>query len=412
MSHLKKDKIINDPIYGFVQIEKGIILDLVEHPFFQRLRRISQLGLSYLVYPGAYHTRFHHAIGCIFLMNKAIDQIRKKGHTITSKEAEAVCIAILLHDIGHGPFSHALEKSIVDKITHETLSLLFMQELNEQFNGKLSLAIHIFTNNYKKKFLHQLVSSQLDMDRLDYLKRDSFYSGVQEGVIGTERIINMLNVVDDNLVIEEKGIYSIEKFLISRRLMYWQVYLHKTVLSAENTLIKALKRAKELITNDSGVFTTPALLFFLKNKFRKKDFENTPELLHQFAQLDDHDIFCSLKQWVKHEDLVLSSLSSMIINRKLLKVKIQQKPFSKKEISKHQTEVIKQLNISKEKANFFVFSDKVSNRAYNYEKAKINILMKDGSIKEIKDATDHLLNEIISKKVNKFFLCYPDLNQM
>ena len=412
MSRLKKDKIINDPIYGFVQIEKGIIFNLIEHPFFQRLRRISQLGLSYLVYPGANHSRFHHAIGCVFLMNKAIDQIRKKGHKISDKEAEAVCIAILLHDIGHGPFSHTLEKNIVDNTTHETLSLLFMQELNEQFKGKLSLAIQIFKDGYKKKFLHQLVSSQLDMDRLDYLKRDSFYSGVQEGVIGTERIINMLNVVDDYLVIEEKGIYSIEKFLIARRLMYWQVYLHKTVLSAENTLIKTVNRAKELILEGKEVFATPALLFFLENKFRKKDFENNPKLLHQFAKLDDHDILSSLKQWTTDDDTVLALLSNMIINRKLLKVKIQQKPFSKQEISKHKKEAMKRLKITEEKVNFFVFSAKVSNSAYSYEKAKINILMKDGSIKELKDASDQLLNEIISKKVNKFFLCYPDIKQL
>ena len=411
MSHLKKDKIINDPIYGFVQIEKGIIFNLIEHPFFQRLRRISQLGLSYLVYPGANHSRFHHAIGCVFLMNKAIDQIRKKGHKISDKEAEAVCIAILLHDIGHGPFSHTLEKNIVN-INHESLSLFFMQELNEQFGGKLSLAIQIFKDEYKKKFLHQLVSSQLDMDRLDYLKRDSFYSGVQEGVIGTERIINMLNVVDDHLVIEEKGIYSIEKFLIARRLMYWQVYLHKTVLSAENTLIKTVNRAKELILEDKEVFATPALLFFLENKFRKKDFENNPKLLHQFAKLDDHDILSSLKQWTTDDDNVLALLSNMIINRKLLKVKIQQKPFSQQEISKHKKEVMKRLKITEEKADFFVFSEKVSNSAYSYEKAKINILMKDGSIKELKDASDQLLNEMISKKVNKFFLCYPDIKQL
>ena len=408
----KKDKIINDPIYGFVQIEKGIIFDLVKHPFFQRLRRISQLGLSYLVYPGAYHTRFHHAIGCVFLMNKAIDQIRKKGHKITRKEAEAVCIAILLHDIGHGPFSHTLEKSIVNHINHETLSLLFMEELNRQFKGKLTLAIQIFKDEYKKKFLHQLVSSQLDMDRLDYLKRDSFYSGVQEGVIGTERIINMLNVVDDNLVIEEKGIYSIEKFLIARRLMYWQVYLHKTVLSAEYTLIKTLKRAKELIEERKEIFATPALLFFLKNNFTKKDFENNTQLLQQFAKLDDHDIYACLKQWMNHEDIVLSKLSNMIINRKLLKVKIQNTPFSQKAIADKKTAVMQKLHLHRNLVDYFVFSDKISNSAYSYEKAKINILLKDGSIKELKDASDQTLNQMLNKRVNKFFLCYLNIKQL
>jgi len=260
----KKDKIINDPIYGFVNLENGIITDLIDHPFFQRLRKIAQLGLSHLVYPGAHHSRFHHAIGCLHLMNKAITQFKNKGHLITDEEAEALKIAILLHDIGHGPFSHALEHSIASNISHEHLSYLFMQNLNAQFNGKLSLAIEIFNNKHPKKFLHQLVSSQLDMDRLDYLKRDSFFSGVTEGNIGTERIINMLNIVDDKLVVEEKGIYSIEKFLIARRLMYWQVYLHKTVVSAENMLIKVLKRAKYLMMNNKEIFTTPSLALFLK----------------------------------------------------------------------------------------------------------------------------------------------------
>ncbi len=411
MSSIKKDKIINDPIYGFVQIEQGIIFELIEHSFFQRLRRISQLGLSYLVYPGAYHTRFHHAIGCVFLMNKAIDQIRKKGHTITDKEAEAVCVAILLHDIGHGPFSHALEKSIVTNINHEMISLLFMQELDKQFNGKLSLAIQIFKGKYKKRFLYQLVSSQLDMDRLDYLKRDSFYSGVQEGVIGTERIINMLNVVDDNLVIEEKGIYSIEKFLIARKLMYWQVYLHKTVLSAENTLIKILKRAKELIQDGTDVFSPPTLLLFLKNKFSKKDFDRNADLLYQFSQLDDYDIYTCLKQWINHEDFVLSSLSGRIIHRRLLKVKVQNKPFSKKVILDKKKTIMQKHNLSQKLAGYLVFSDIVTNNACNSGTSKINILMKDGCVKEIKKASDQLSNNIITKKVKKFFLCYPEEKQ-
>ena len=284
-----------------------------------------------------------------------------------------------------------------------------MEELNREFKGKLSLAIQIFKDKYKKRFLHQLVSSQLDMDRLDYLKRDSFYSGVQEGVIGTERIINMLNVVNDNLVIEEKGIYSIEKFLIARRLMYWQVYLHKTVLSAENTLIKTLKRAKELIKERKDIFTTPPLLFFLKNNFTKKDFENNEHLLQQFARLDDHDIYTCLKQWMNHKDIVLSRLSNMIINRKLLKVKIQKKPFSQKAIEDKKTAVMKKLNLSRNLTDYFVFSGKISNKAYSYEKAKINILLKDGSIKELKDASDQTLNQMLSKRVNKFSLCYLNI---
>ena len=287
-----------------------------------------------------------------------------------------------------------------------------MEELNRQFKGKLTLAIQIFKDEYKKKFLHQLVSSQLDMDRLDYLKRDSFYSGVQEGVIGTERIINMLNVVDDNLVIEEKGIYSIEKFLIARRLMYWQVYLHKTVLSAENTLRKTLKRSKELIEERKEIFATPALLFFLKNNFTKKDFKNNTQLLQQFAKLDDHDIYACLKQWMNHEDIVLSKLSNMIINRKLLKVKIQNTPFSQKAIADKKTAVMQKLHLHRNLVDYFVFSDKISNSAYSYEKAKINILLKDGSIKELKDASDQTLNQMLNKRVNKFFLCYLNIKQL
>ena len=407
MHAIKKEaKIINDPIYGFVQIDKGIIYNLIEHPFFQRLRRISQLGLAYLVYPGAYHTRFHHALGCLFLMNRSIEQIRKKGHIITNKEAEAVKIAILLHDIGHGPFSHALEKSIVSHIKHEKISLLYMQELNRQYKGKLSLAIKIFRNKYKKKFLHQLVSSQLDMDRLDYLNRDSFYSGVQEGVIGTERIINMLNIVDDNLVIEEKGTYSIEKFLIARRLMYWQVYLHKTVLSAENTLIKVLKRAKELINEKKYIFTTPALLFFLENNITKNKLEEDNSLLRKFAELDDHDIYTCLKQWINNKDIVISKLSDSIVNRRLLKVKISNKPFSKKLILEKKKSIMRNFGININLADYFVFSDKISNRAYFNGKSDINILLKDGSIRKLRYSSDLNLGQVLSKKIDKFFLCF------
>ncbi|MBT4738355.1 MAG: HD domain-containing protein, partial [Flavobacteriales bacterium] len=314
MQETKKNKIINDPIYGFITLERGIVFDLIEHPFFQRLRRITQLGLSYLVYPGAYHTRFHHALGCMFLMEKAILQIRNKEHEISSEEEEALKIAILLHDIGHGPFSHALENSIANNISHEDLSKLFMAKLNKEFDGKLSLAIQIFNNKHSKKFLHQLVSSQLDMDRLDYLKRDSFFTGVTEGNIGTERIINMLNVVNDQLVIEEKGIYSIEKFLIARRLMYWQVYLHKTVVSAENTLIKILKRAKQLIQNGTDIFSSSALKMFLKNNYTADNFIKNDDILEIFSKLDDHDIYSCLKEWANHDDFILSSLSIRILN--------------------------------------------------------------------------------------------------
>ena len=409
MLNRKKDKIINDPIYGFVKLDKGIITDLIDHPYFQRLRKIAQLGLSYLVYPGAHHTRFHHVIGCMHLMNKAINQIRNKGHKITEDEAEALKIAILLHDIGHGPFSHALEHSITSNIPHEHLSLLFMQRLNEQFNGKLSLAIEIFQNKHPKQFLHQLVSSQLDMDRLDYLKRDSFFTGVTEGNIGTERIINMLDVVDDKLVVEEKGIYSIEKFLIARRLMYWQVYLHKTVVSAENMLIKTLQRAKELLNDGKEVYANPYLGKFLKNNYTIIDFENNTKLLNDFAELDDFDIYSSLKYWKNNPDFVLSSLSKMILNRNLLKIKVQNTAFTASEIETEIDTVKKSYNISKQEAEYFIFSDKVSNSTYNIEKANINILMKNGEVIDITSASGQFNIEALKKTINKYFLCYPKL---
>jgi HD superfamily phosphohydrolase len=409
MLNRKKDKIINDPIYGFVKLDKGIITDLIDHPYFQRLRKIAQLGLSYLVYPGAHHTRFHHAIGCMHLMNKAINQIRNKGHEITEDEAEALKIAILLHDIGHGPFSHALEHSIASNISHEHLSLLFMQRLNEQFNGKLSLAIEIFKNKHPKQFLHQLVSSQLDMDRLDYLKRDSFFSGVTEGNIGTERIINMLDVVDDKLVVEEKGIYSIEKFLIARRLMYWQVYLHKTVVSAENMLIKTLQRAKELLNEGKEVYTNPYLGEFLKNNYTITNFENNTKLLNDFAELDDFDIYSSLKYWKNNPDFVLSSLSKMILNRKLLKIKVQNTAFTASEIESEIDTVKQHYNITKQEAKYFIFSDKVSNSTYNIEKANINILMKNGDVIDITSASGQFNIDALKKTINKYFLCYPKL---
>ena len=325
MSYLK-NKIINDPIYGFIHIPFDIIWDLIEHPYFQRLRRISQLGLSSLVYPGANHNRFHHAIGAMHLMNKAIETLISKGQNITQKEHESSLIAILLHDIGHGPFSHALENSIVHKLSHEQISMIFMKKLNEEFNGKLSIAITIFQKKYKKKFLHQLISSQLDVDRLDYLNRDSFYSGVNEGIINSERIISMLNHKNNELVIDEKGLYSIEKFIIARKLMYWQVYLHKTVLSAEHTLMKVLKRAKHLAKNGHHIYTTPAFKVFLyeANEIDEKFF-NQNKLLDQFSLLDDYDILTCIKNWQNEDDQVLSILSKTIINRKLLKIKSVQK---------------------------------------------------------------------------------------
>lgn len=404
-----KLKIFNDPIYGFVSIPYEIIYDLIDHPYFQRLRRIKQLGLTNLVYPGALHTRFHHAMGAMHLMGQAIDTIRSKGHEITDEEAKGVTIAILLHDIGHGPFSHALEHSIVSNVNHEDISELFMDNLNATFNGELSLAIKIFQNKYKKKFLHQLVSSQLDMDRLDYLKRDSFFTGVSEGVISTERIIKMLNVVNDELVVEAKGIYSIEKFIIARRLMYWQVYLHKTVLSAENMLVHILNRAKELAEKKVDLFCTPSLRTFLYNKYSKEDFIKNPKVLLAFADLDDYDIMASVKVWAAEpeKDKVLSLLSSMLLNRGLFGVELQNQPFKDDKIASFKKEAKKKLGLTEKEVNYFVFTGNVTNDAYRSDKIRINILFKDGLVRDIAEASDQLSIDVLAKTVKKHYLCFP-----
>ena len=407
MHSKKRAKIINDPIYGFIEIESGIINSLINHPYFQRLRRISQLGLSYLVYPGAQHTRFQHALGCLHLVSKATQQLLKKGHKINQEEQEAVKIAILLHDIGHGPFSHALERTLVANISHEELSLIYMHKLNEEFNGKLSLAIKIFKNKYKKQFLHQLVSSQLDMDRLDYLKRDSFFTGVTEGNVGVERIISMLDVKNDNLVIEEKGIYSIEKFIIARRLMYWQVYLHKTVISAENMLIQLLMRAKYLVRNSENIYISSNLKKFLCNDIKLNDFKEDNKLLNNFSQLDDSEIYSGLKYWSQNEDFVLSKLSNDILNRNILKIKVQKNIFNKKHIKLCITKMINKEKISKEEAEYFIFSDKVSNRLYSIGNSNINILFKNGEIKDLSKSSDQFNLVALSKTINKYFLCSP-----
>jgi HD superfamily phosphohydrolase len=402
-----KLKIFNDPIYGFVSLPYEIIFDLIDHPYFQRLRRIKQLGLTNLVYPGALHTRFHHAMGAMHLMGQAIDVIRSKGHEITEEEAKAVTIAILLHDIGHGPFSHALEHSIVSNVTHEDISELFMSRLNTEFNGQLSLAISIFQNKYKKKFLNQLVSSQLDMDRLDYLNRDSFFTGVSEGVVSSDRIIKMLNVVNDQLAIEAKGIYSIEKFIIARRLMYWQVYLHKTVLSAESLLVNILKRAKELAEKKTDLFCTPALRSFLYNKYSEKDFKTNPTLLDIFAKLDDNDIMTSIKVWTSHSDTVLSSLCKQMVDRKLFKVELQNQTFKEEKINVIKQDIKKRLKLNDKEVNYFVFTGIVSNDAYRSDKIRINILFKDGSVADIADASDQLSIDVLAKTVKKHYLCSP-----
>jgi HD superfamily phosphohydrolase len=407
-SKINKRKIINDPIYGFITLPDDISYDLINHPYFQRLRRIKQLGMTNLVYPGALHTRFHHAIGAMHLMTEAISVLRSKGIEITKEEATGATIAILLHDIGHGPFSHSLEHSIVSGINHESISSMLMQRLNKTFKGKLDLAIKIFNNQYRKKFLHKLVSSQLDMDRLDYLKRDSFFTGVVEGVVSSDRIIKMLNVKNDELVIESKGIYSIEKFIMARRLMYWQVYLHKTVVSAENMLVKILKRAKYLAMRGEALFASPALAIFLENNFSKKEFSSRPELLDSFVLLDDYDVFSAVKVWMFHTDKILSTLCADLVNRRLFKIELQNGPIDSKKISKIKNSVARKLRISESDASYFVFKDKVENRIYNIDsKVNIKILFRDGTIKDIAKSSDQLNVKVLSKVIRKNFICYP-----
>jgi HD superfamily phosphohydrolase len=402
-----KRKIINDPIYGFVSIPNELIYDLINHPYFQRLRRIKQLGLTNLVYPGALHTRFHHAIGAMHLMQEAVLTLKQKDVIISEEEEEAVLVAILLHDIGHGPFSHALEHSIVKGISHETISSLLMDRLNKEFKGSLSLAIKIFNGAYKKHFLHQLVSSQLDMDRLDYLKRDSFFTGVSEGVISSERIIKMLNVVKNELVVEQKAIYSIEKFLIARRLMYWQVYLHKTVLSAETLLVTILKRSKELAAKGQELFATPALQLFLKHDFKKIDFKKDESLLDKFSKLDDSDVMASIKVWSENPDKILSKLCSNLLDRKLFRIEMQSAHIDSDYKNKLLEKVCKAYKITKKEASYFVFTDKVNNSAYNADKFNINILMSKGQLLDVAKASDQLNIQSLSKTVTKYFICYP-----
>jgi len=402
-----KKKLVNDPVYGFIAIPDDLIFDIIQHPYFQRLRRISQLGLTNLVYPGALHTRFHHALGAMHLMTIAIATIRRKGHEITPEEERGVLIAILLHDIGHGPFSHTLEYDIVNKVSHEDISSFFIERISIAFDGKLDLALLIFKNNYHKKFLYQLVSSQLDMDRLDYLNRDSFYTGVSEGKIGSDRIIEMLNVHEGNLVLEEKGIYSIEKFIVARRLMYWQVYLHKTVTASELMLIKIMQRAKELSTQNVELFASPAFQFFLKNAISNENFKNTPIVLEQFAQMDDYDILGAVKVWQNHSDKILSFLCKRLINRELFKIELSKEPFSEERIQLERESVKAKYDLNDEELSYFVYSEKRSNNAYNKKYQKINILMKNGEIIDISQASDNLNISALSQPVAKYCLCYP-----
>ena len=405
MNQINKLKILNDPIYGFISIPNPFIYDLIQHPYFQRLRRISQMGLSYLVYPGAHHTRFHHALGCMHIMQKAIEVIRFKGVSISEDEENALLVAILLHDIGHGPFSHAMEHSIVENINHEAISLFFMKKLNEEFGGKLSLAIQIFKGDYHRKFMLQLISSQLDMDRMDYLKRDSFYSGVAEGNISSDRLIQMMTVVDDQLVIEEKGIYSVENFLMARRLMYWQVYFHKTSLVAELILTKILKRAKELTQKGIVLNCSESLLYFMNNKIELASFDN--ETLEKFANLDDFDIISALKSWINNDDFILSNLSKMIINRDLLKIKLNSEKFSKVDLESLQLTFSKENQISIQDSSYFIFKGKIKNQAYSIQAEPIRILKKDNTIEDVVEVSDQLNLKSISKEVTKYYLCFP-----
>jgi HD superfamily phosphohydrolase len=402
-----KLKNFNDPVYGFVSIPCNLVYDIIAHPFFQRLRRIKQLGLSNYVYPGAQHTRFQHVIGAMSLTQDAVGTLKQKGVIISVAEEEAVFAAILLHDIGHGPFSHTLENVLIADLPHEKLSLHLMQLMNVDLGGKLDLAIQIFTNQYHRKFLHQLVSSQLDMDRLDYLRRDSFFSGVQEGVVGQDRIIKMLNVADDELVVDEKGIYSIEKFLIARRLMYWQVYLHKTVVAAESVLIKTMQRAFELIGSGQNLFAAPSLAYFLQNRMRGEAFLNTPEAILQYTLLDDDDIMSAIKVWSKHPDPVLSRLATILKDRLLPKVVLNNEPFGLNQIQELKQKVSAMYGISLADTDYFVYTDSVKNRAYNLENFNIKILFKDGSLKDITLASDQYNIEALTKSVTKYYLCYP-----
>ncbi len=407
---INKKKIINDPVFGFINLQSELIFDLVEHPIFQRLRRIKQLGLSYLVFPGANHSRFEHAIGASHLMRQAISVLQLKNIEISDEEAEAVTVAILLHDIGHAPFSHVLENTLVE-ISHEEISLLLMNELNKEFGGKLDLAIKIFTNKYKKQFLHQLVSSQLDMDRLDYLSRDSFFTGVAEGTVGVERIIKMLNVRNDQLVVDIKGIYSIEKFLISRRLMYWQVYLHKTVVSAEYLLINVLKRAKELGAAGTPVFATPTLNIFMKNSLSSANFKRNiliegKNILNWYSLLDDNDILISVKEWQNNSDMILSTLAKSLINRRLFKTTLQTKPVSKLLTEKIKAKITQQITNDKTLSGYFLMTGEITNSAYNHHNENILVLDKTGKLTDIRKASDIDLS-VFTKIVRKYYLCYP-----
>lgn len=406
-SETNKHKIFNDPVYGFISIPDPLLFDLIEHPYFQRLRRIKQLGLTHLVYPGAMHSRFQHSMGALFLMGHALRTLNEKGIAISEEEQTATYIGILLHDIGHGPLSHTLEGSLIQDLTHEEISNYLLDNLNNEFKGKLSLAISIFRNTYHRKIFHQLMSSQLDMDRLDYLRRDSFFTGVSEGVTGTERLIKMLNVVDDQIVVEEKGIYSVEKFLVARRLMYWQVYLHKTVIVAEHLLIQIIQRAKYLVQNGISVFASPTFQFFLKERPDKTAFFTNPKVPEHFVALDDYDIMAAIKVWTKHSDKCLSLLSKMLINRHLPKIHIQKEKYDPAYLLKIRHAIAEKYSLPFEESKHFVVDGEVSNRAYDQKHDKIFITSKKGELTDIATASDNYNVRTLSKPVKKYFLFYP-----
>lgn len=397
-------KIINDPVFGFITIDNDLIFKIISHPCYQRLRRIHQMAFAHLVYPGAVHSRLHHSLGAYHLMNSALMELKNKGVEITVEEEEAAKIAILLHDIGHGPYSHALENVLIKGVHHETLSLLLMKDLNEQFGGKLEMAINIFSNNYHKPFLHQLVSGQLDVDRMDYLTRDSFFTGVSEGSIGYDRILKMLTVHEGQLMIEEKGIYTTEKFLVSRRLMYWQVYLHKTVLGAEKMLVKIIERAKELLADGVRLqAATTALDFFLQIS---QTTEPIDKHLDKFCLLDDYDLLATIKNWMSHPDKILSLLCSSLVNRRLFKVKLQASPFGKDWVKMKRNEVCAQLNITEAECEYFVFEGEAENTTYNPSDERINILFKDGTVRDISEVDNALIHHNLANPVKKFYICF------
>ena len=403
---MQASKIINDPVFGFINIPKGLLYNIVRHPILQRLNRIKQVGLSSVVYPGAQHTRFQHSLGAFYLMSEAIQHLQAKGNFIFDSEAEAVKAAILMHDIGHGPFSHVLEDTIVQGISHEEISLMLMESINREFAGQLTLAIQIFKDEYPKRFLHQLVSGQLDMDRLDYLSRDSFYSGVSEGNIGAARIIKMLDVKNDQLVVESKGIYSIENFLVARRLMYWQVYLHKTSVAYEKMLVSTLLRAKELANMGVELFASPALKFFLYNDINRERFKNDPECLEKFLLLDDNDIWTALKVWCNHNDIILSTLSQGMVNREVFKVEVSAQPPTEEQIDAISERIANQLYINKKDSHYFISTTSIEKNMYNPADDSIDILYNDGSTTNIAEASDMLNISVLSKKVKKYYLCY------